>query len=361
VFALLALGKSQQPKRDFAWFVITLLLASPNTASYTFIMLLLPLVLLLECAGWRERILLVTLYVLLSLPIRREWAWLFPKLWLLLALFLIVGRNYWFLLKPKPAISAAVLVTVIAALAAAQRFSSYAHEPGQRWERIALERGAVYSSHPAVLRSGIVYESIAQGHYELRRLRGDRVDRYSFAGEALNPVALSPDGPVQFELVAHGRSATWLLDLDNGIAEEQKPSTRQDVNGQVRSPDGNWVAFIAEERGTKQVWMRNQATSIPTRLTAGNCNSFSPAWQLDSKAVIFASDCDRGLGLPSLYRARLDNLSARQQPFLIHRDFNLAVVVPVIRFAETKSSDERMIQPDILGKTIREGGPAALR
>jgi len=94
VVAFLLVGISRKAttgKREFAWFLIALLLLSTNTVSYTFILLLLPLVLLLDQAGPRQRALLVTLYVLLTLPLHP--VWLFPKVWLLFVLF-VVAANF---------------------------------------------------------------------------------------------------------------------------------------------------------------------------------------------------------------------------------------------------------------------------
>jgi hypothetical protein len=74
------------------------------------------------------------------------------------------------------------------------------------------------------------------------------------------------------------------------------------------SPDGNWLAFTLARGGTRQIWMQNLATGKPYQLTEGACNSFSPAWEPDSRALVFACDCQRGIGLPALFRARLDSV-----------------------------------------------------
>ena len=79
------------------------------------------------------------------------------------------------------------------------------------------------------------------------------------------------------------------------------------AHGFCLSPDGKWIAFETARAGPKQIWVRNVASGTEEALTGGNCNSSSPAWELDSRSVIFASDCGRGIGLPSLYRARIDN------------------------------------------------------
>ena len=63
-----------------------------------------------------------------------------------------------------------------------------------------------------------------------------------------------------------------------------------------------WTSTLT---GPKQVWLRNVATAKTQPLTGGNFNSSSPAWKSNSKAILFASDCGRAIGLPALYRAQL--------------------------------------------------------
>ncbi|MGA2812412.1 MAG: hypothetical protein ABSG16_13500 [Candidatus Acidiferrum sp.] len=71
----------------------------------------------------------------------------------------------------------------------------------------------------------------------------------------------------------------------------------------VVSPDGRWLAFTARENGPTQIWLRDLASGQQRQLTGGNCNSSSPAWELDSRTVLCASDCGHAFGLPALYRA----------------------------------------------------------
>jgi Tol biopolymer transport system component len=71
------------------------------------------------------------------------------------------------------------------------------------------------------------------------------------------------------------------------------------------SPDGRWIAFETDRDGPKQIWLQDAASGREVRVTGGHCNNTSPAWELDSSAIIFASDCGRGIGLPSLYRAKV--------------------------------------------------------
>jgi hypothetical protein len=305
---LLVLRRSTSLNRDFALFFVALILASPNTASYTFILLLLPLVLLLEDASPKKRIFLIGCYVLLTLPVPPSWKWLFPKVWLLVLLLVVAGSPYWRLVRPQHGVIAIILIGGIAALAARRHLASYYEEPGRRWERIAVQRGAIYSSSPAVVRSGIVYESIGAMHYVLRWFHAGRIDEFPFAGEAFHPTAQSPDGPIQFELVAHGSSRSMLLDLSTRKAIAAPPSTQTNAMVPGISPNGKWIVFTSSLKTSEQIWLRGIDSGRTVPITHGNCNSVSPVWELDSRAIVFASDCGRGIGLPALYRARLDQL-----------------------------------------------------
>lgn len=292
-------------RRDFAWFLIAILLLSANTASYTFILLLLPVSLLLVDAELGERIFLVAAYFALCFPLRAGWTWVFPKLWVLLAVFFVVGRHYLRSLSPKLVAGAMIVAAVVAAVNAWRHTVSYAAEPAQRWERVAVEKDAIFSSSPAVSRAGLFYQSIGRDRYVLRWLHDGTIEELAFEGQAFHPVAPSQDGPIYFELVAHGVSTTMAFD----------PSTRRAAPGvlpdsskptdSAASLDGKWIAFETTESGPRQIWLRNVASGSEKALTGGNCNNWSPAWELDSKGVIFASDCGRGIGLPSLYRARI--------------------------------------------------------
>jgi hypothetical protein len=292
---------------DFAWFYIAMILASPNTASYTFILLLLPVALLLEKAGSIERAVLICCYAAVSLPMRAAWSWLFPKVWLLLALFYLAGRHSR-LMKARHVVAALAIASAVAAPVAWRRLQLYRQEPGRRWEHVALQQGAIYSSSPATLRRGIVYESIGKVHYVLRWFHDGENEELAFPGEAFRPLAQSPDGPIQFEFVRNGRSTEMVFDLFTRKVARAASSPPAASSLSVSSPDGQWIASVASTLASRQLWLSKPGGGRGVLLAGGNCNNFSPSWALDSKSIVFASDCDRGLGLPGLYRARLDRL-----------------------------------------------------
>jgi hypothetical protein len=311
-FTALGLGadRSTNQRRGFAWFMVAVIVLSTSTASYTSILLVLPLVLVLEESGQFEGAFLVALYVLLAYPLGLRW--LFPKVWLLLGLYAALGRHYLRSLRPRLVVATALAIAIVAFVDAQRHMASFRNEPGQRFERVAVEKGALFSSSPAISEAGLFYQSMGGDGYVLRWSHDDRIETLRPEGQALHPVAPTADGPVYFELVAHGTSTTMQFDpttrrvsaAPRGISTEERDS--------VASPDGRWIAYGAVVTGSRQIWLRNVATGMARPLTAGNCNSSSPAWELDSRSIIFSSDCGRAFGLPALYRARVpDDRQAR--------------------------------------------------
>jgi len=304
VFLALGTGRRRASERhDFAWFVIAAMLLSTSVASYTFIILLLPVVLLLEEAGPRESAFLVGLYVLLSWPLHP--LGLFPKVWLLAGLFVVTGMASWRELSWEWVVTGLAFAATFGLFTAERQMGNYAKEPAQQFERVGARQGSIFSSYPVVTLAGVFYQSMGKDRYVLRWLHENRDEELVFAGNALLP-----------RIAGDGRSVEFELDADRGSKKmEFDPVTREAVALQgevpgdwahsVVSPDGKWVAFERAQDGPMRIWLREVASGKERELTGGNCNSFAPAWELDSGSFIFASDCGRGFGLPALYRARV--------------------------------------------------------
>ena len=298
----IALNRATE-RHDFAWFTIAVVILSTSVASYTFILLLLPLVLLLEEARPRAKILLLSVYVLLTLPLHP--LWLFPKVWLLFVFYLLVGWSSLRSIPWKFALGMAALAAAVSAINAERHLSAYANEPGQRLERIGMQKGALFSSFPAVSRAGLFYQSIGTNRYVLRWVHDNRNEELVFEGHALRP-RVAPDGQsIDFELAADRTSTIMRFDPSTRKTTRQPMSVSLSLSPPGESPDRKWVAYESAQTGSTQIWLRKRSTGETILLTGGNCNNTSPAWELDSKAIIFASDCERAFGLPTLYRASL--------------------------------------------------------
>jgi WD40 repeat protein len=111
-----------------------------------------------------------------------------------------------------------------------------------------------------------------------------------------------PDDSIIFAAsVKHGPSHLFIAD-SNG--HEQQVNAEEARYPSV-SPDGQWLAYSRLQNGVWNLWLRNVRTGQENELTSAQCNDISPAWEADSKTLVFASDCGRSLGLTALHRRRV--------------------------------------------------------
>jgi hypothetical protein len=225
--------------------------------------------------------------------------------WLLLGLYLLAGRPNWRLLRPNLVAVASTIVLLAALLDANRHMVSYRNEPGQRFQRAAVEKGELFAASPAVSPYGLFYQTMGKDRYVLSWMHGDRIQKISLEGEVFNPFE-SADGRIRFELVSNGHSTMMEFNpLNHEVAQLPSGAPAEGERGTKVSPDGKWEAFTAVLGGAEQIWVRDLATGKAEQLTGGRCNSIAPEWETDSSSILFASDCGRAYGLPSLYRAKI--------------------------------------------------------
>lgn len=121
------------------------------------------------------------------------------------------------------------------------------------------------------------------------------------AGSSYNvcDLAFFPDGRIAFAAEPHGIPALFVTDA---VSRRVTPFLYPErwVRYPAISPDGRWLAYSKLEAGNWHIWVRPIEEDASHRLTAGACNSVTPAWLPDSKTLIYATDCGRGLGLTAL-------------------------------------------------------------
>jgi len=108
------------------------------------------------------------------------------------------------------------------------------------------------------------------------------------------------DQQIVFTAAPRGRPGLFFLEV---LSRRITPAQ---IAGPARYPafssDGQWLAYSHLEHGTWHVYVRNLRSNSTRRLVDGDCNSISPVWDLDSKGLIYATDCGRGLGMTALAR-----------------------------------------------------------
>jgi hypothetical protein len=113
--------------------------------------------------------------------------------------------------------------------------------------------------------------------------------------------AFFPDHRIVFSSRRGGRFRLYETDPVSEVIKEMIVPTCS-ARYPAISPDGGRLAFSCEEGGTWQVHVMNLRTTEQAQLTNADCNSISPVWTPDSKNLVYATDCGRGLGLTALAR-----------------------------------------------------------
>ncbi len=79
--------------------------------------------------------------------------------------------------------------------------------------------------------------------------------------------------------------------------------------GETRYPalsaDKRWMAYSHLDGGVWNLWVRNQETGTTQRVAAVPCNQIQPAWEADSKTLLYSTDCGRSLWFTAVARRRV--------------------------------------------------------
>jgi hypothetical protein len=187
--------------------------------------------------------------------------------------------------------------------------TTYNGETHRRWQRIAVQQGAIYSSRPLPLTDDLMYQSIEDGLYTLRLCRRGSLRGLLGEGNALRPELLARRDLVRFESVRAGVTQRFTIDPVSGVVSLSGNADLTEPANLLRSPDGKWVISERTSWGQTQLYLVDRIRGTePIQITGGRCSSFSPAWERDGLAIVFASDCGRGVGMPALYRAALSDM-----------------------------------------------------
>jgi hypothetical protein len=71
------------------------------------------------------------------------------------------------------------------------------------------------------------------------------------------------------------------------------------------SPDGAWMAYSHLDRGVWNLWLRDQRSGATRRIADIPCNQMQPAWEDDSKILLYGADCGRSLWFTAISHRRV--------------------------------------------------------
>jgi Glycosyltransferase family 87/WD40-like Beta Propeller Repeat len=125
----------------------------------------------------------------------------------------------------------------------------------------------------------------------------------------LNALEMSflPNGDLIFAAISNGRPGLFAA---TGIQGQNESGSIRSLSAEEArypavSPDGHWLAYSRLQGGNFNLWLRDLTNGQTQRLTHAECNATEPAWDGDSKNLVYASDCGRGLWFSALCRRRV--------------------------------------------------------
>jgi Glycosyltransferase family 87/Dipeptidyl peptidase IV (DPP IV) N-terminal region len=116
----------------------------------------------------------------------------------------------------------------------------------------------------------------------------------------LNVLEMSflPHESLIFAADVSGHPSLFITDLKGNI----EPLNLNNARYPSVSPDGHWLSYSELQNGNWNLWLRNLNNGQTRRLTHGECNDTEATWTTDSRTLVYASDCGRGLWLSALCR-----------------------------------------------------------
>jgi hypothetical protein len=139
----------------------------------------------------------------------------------------------------------------------------------------------------------------------IRRIRAtsgevDEADTFEIAGAEydVREASFAPDNRIIFSSKRTGQFLLYVAKHSGNVEKLQGPTCS--ARYPAASPDGTLVAFSCDRGGSWQLHVMDFKTQTEVQLTDADCNSISPTWSEDSKRLVYATDCGRGLGLTAL-------------------------------------------------------------
>ena len=90
-----------------------------------------------------------------------------------------------------------------------------------------------------------------------------------------------------YEVNPNTQRDLWIYDLKNDKASEYYVSEFNE-RSPIFSPDGNWIAYISDEGGENNIWVKPYpGTSTKYQVTTTTEGGFHPFWGKDGKEIIY--------------------------------------------------------------------------
>lgn len=153
-------------------------------------------------------------------------------------------------------------------------------------------------------RLAFLREDHGQARIWVRNLKAAFGEDHAITPPRLNVLEMSflPDDGIVFAATSGGgRSGIFIVDAAGNLSTLLAGGVRYPAV----SPDGEWLAYSLLRRGNWRLYIRRMRTGEIRRIAGEDCNNIEPAWEPDSRTLIYASDCGRQLWLTALCKRRI--------------------------------------------------------
>ncbi len=111
------------------------------------------------------------------------------------------------------------------------------------------------------------------------------------------------DGSLIVAGLARGTSGSRLYHVTTG--EQPELMRLGEARYPAVSPDGRWMAYSRMVRGNWNLSLMDLQSGVVRELANAECNTIEPAWEPDSKTIVYSSDCGRALWFTAVSRRRV--------------------------------------------------------
>jgi hypothetical protein len=154
-----------------------------------------------------------------------------------------------------------------------------------------------------------VRDAHGQGRLMVRRAFQAGAASDSGSDSALTPTSLNvfeasflTEREYAFSAVEHGHPPQVYL---NDAMHANAPLSLGESRYPALSPDGRWMAYSRFDHGVWNLWVRDETTGATRRIADVPCNQIQPAWEDDSKTLLYSTDCGRSLWFTAVSRRRV--------------------------------------------------------
>ena len=144
--------------------------------------------------------------------------------------------------------------------------------------------------------------------------RGQLMLRHAFQSNATTDAALTSPALNIYEASFHSEKQYAFSAVEDGRPPQiyltdatysNVPLALGESRYPALSPDGAWMAYSRLEHGVWNLWLRDQRSGATRRIANVPCNQMQPAWENDSRTLLYGTDCGRSLWFTAVARRRV--------------------------------------------------------